>query len=262
MAASTDSRGKGYLAACILLPVSIAFYVYSLTQNVARVEGRVEVNAAGVTRMLKDRAAEEASLDEISDEISGLIRDYVWKKKQSVPGFIAGQIDISDISRTMNKEVKARGQGVIDSMLDIEVPSPPPQVQEVKLLSTIRDLYRGTPTTERDAFLATCILLFTIVFPISKYLALGWILHPASRHKARNLDWLKTWGQWSMGDVFVVAFMVTFLKINTSVISTHELATIHVHVDVLAGMYMFGTAILLGMIASMLVGRYVRETSE
>ena len=257
-----DGRGKGYWTACILLALSIAFYVYSLTQDVARVEGRVEVNAEGVTRMLKERAAQEASLDEISDEISGLIRDYVWKKKQSVPGFIAGQIDISDISRTMNKEVKARGQGVIDSMLDIEVPSPPPQVQEVKLLTTIRDLYRGTPTTERDAFLATCILLFTIVFPIAKFIALGCILHPATANKARKLDWLKTWGQWSMGDVFVVAFMVTFIKINSSVISSHELATIRVHVDVLPAMYLFATAIILGMIATMLVGRYVRESSE
>ena len=56
--------------------------------------------------------------------------------------------------------------------------------------------------------------------------------------------------------------MVTFLKINTSVISTHELATIRVHVDVLPGMYLFATAILLGMIATMLVGRHVRETTE
>ena len=134
-------------------------------------------------------------------------------------------------------------------------------MREIKLLSTIRDLYKGTETSEPDVFLATCILLFTIFFPISKFLALGWILMPASPNKAQVLDWLKTWGQWSMGDVFVVAFMVTFLKINTSVISTTELATIRVHVDVLNGMYIFASAIILSMIASMLVTRYVREVS-
>ena len=253
------NSGLGYRLACILLPVSLVLYAASLTMNVARVEGRVAINETGITEMLKARAAEDVSMDRISDEISGLIRDYVWKKKQDVPGFIAGQIDISDISRTMNKEVKARGKTLIDSMLKIDVPSPAPQVQEIKLLETIRDLYQGTATADRDVFLATCILLFTIFFPISKYLALGWILLPASRHKSRNLNWLKTWGQWSMGDVFVVAFMVTFLKINSSVISTHELAIIRVHVDVLNGMYIFGAAIILSMIASMLVTHYVRE---
>ena len=105
-------------------------------------------------------------------------------------------------------------------------------------------------------------MFFTIFLPISKYLALGWILLPSSQKKVQVLDWLKTWGQWSMGDVFVIAFMVTFMKLNTSVISTSKLADIYVHVDVLNGMYVFGTAIILSMIASMLITHHVKESTS
>ena len=269
--ATADSPRKsdiGFKAACLLLPLSIALYITSLTMNVARIEGIVKVNEEGVSKMVKTQLGDDMPLDMVADEITGLIRDEVWKLKQQasseggLAAAAANQINIGDISRTMNKEVKARGANLIESMMPsvtIQIPDPEPQVQEIKLLETIRDLYKGTDKSESDAFLATSILLFTIFFPISKYLALGWIMVPASQNKARNLNWLKTWGQWSMGDVFVVAFMVTFLKINTSVISTTELATIRVHVDVLNGMYIFGTAIILSMIASMLVTRYVRE---
>ena len=271
--ATADSPRKsdiGFKAACLLLPLSIALYITSLTMNVARVEGIVKVNEEGVSKMMKTQIGDDMPLDTVADEITGLIREEVWKLKQEykskggVEAMAADRINIGDISRTMNKEVKARGANLIETMMPsvtIHVPDPEPQVQEIKLLRTIRDLYMGTKISEPDAFLATCILLFTIFFPISKHLALSWILMPASRGKERVLNWLKTWGQWSMGDVFVVAFMVTFLKINTSVISTTELATIRVHVDVLKGMYIFGGAIILSMIASMLITRYVRKMS-
>ena len=267
--APNGNRGLGYTLACVILPLSIALYTTSLTMNVARIEGIVKVNEEGVSKMVKTQLGDDLPLDMVADEITGMIRDEIWKLKREykskggVEALAADRINIPDITRTMNKEVKARGANLIESMMPksvkIQVPDPEPQVQKIKLIETIRDLYKGTATSYPDAFLATCILLFTIVFPISKYLALGWILLPASQHKARNLNWLKTWGQWSMGDVFVVAFMVTFLKINTSVISTSELATIRVHVDVLNGMYIFGATIILSMISSILVTRYVRE---
>ena len=270
MADSPKKTDIGFQVACLLLPLSIVLYVASLTMNVARVEGHVIVNNEGINEMLKEKAAKEIPLDEASDQISELIRDYVWdmKRQASNEGGLAAaaanQINVGDISRTVNKEVKSRGQPVIESMmpsLNIEIPSPPPEVQEIKLLKTIKDLFLGTETADPDVFLAICILLFTIFFPISKYIALGLIMAPGKRDKARVLDWLKTWGQWSMGDVFVVAFMVTFLKINSSVISSSSLAEVKVHVTVLSGMYIFGGAIVLSMIASMLLTRHVRESA-
>ena len=269
MAESKQNSDTGFQLASVLLPLSIILYVTSLTMNVARVEGHVIVNNEGINEMLKAKAASEIPLDEASDQISELIRDYVWdlKRQASSEGGLAAaaanQINVGDISRTVNKEVKSRGQPVIESMmpsLNIEIPSPDPEVQEIKLLRTIKELFLGTETSEPDVFLAICILLFTIFFPISKYIALGLIMVPGKRDKGRVLDWLKTWGQWSMGDVFVVAFMVTFLKINSSVISSSSLAEVKVHVTVLSGMYIFGGAILLSMIASMLLTRHVRET--
>ncbi|MDP6905328.1 MAG: paraquat-inducible protein A [Verrucomicrobiota bacterium] len=269
----TDSPKKtdmSFQVACLFLPLSIVLYAVSLTMNVARVEGHVIVNNEGINEMLKEKAAKEIPLDEASDQISELIRDYVWdlKRQASSEGGLAAaaanQINVGDISRTVNKEVKSRGQPVIESMmpsLNIEIPSPAPEVQEIKLLETIKDLFLGTETADPDVFLAICILLFTIFFPISKYIALGLIMVPGKRDKARVLNWLKSWGQWSMGDVFVVAFMVTFLKINSSVISSSSLAEVKVHVTVLSGMYVFGSAIILSMIASMLLTRHVSEAA-
>ncbi len=271
MVDSPKKRDTGLQLACLLLPLSIILYVASLTMNVARVEGHVIVNNEGINEMLKEKAASEIPLERASDEISGLIRDYVWdlKRQASSEGGLAAaaanQISVGEISRTVNKEVKARGQPLIESMmpsLNIEIPSPPPEVQEIKLLETIKDLFLGTETSDPDVFLAICILLFTIFFPISKYIALGLVMVPGERDKTRVLDWLKNWGQWSMGDVFVVAFMVTFLKINTTVLNTSSLAEIKVNVTVLNGMYVFGGAIILSMIASMLLTRHVRDKSK
>tara|TARA_B100000427_G_scaffold13314_1_gene10673 strand:+ start:900 stop:1736 length:837 start_codon:yes stop_codon:yes gene_type:complete len=271
MVDSPKKRDTGLQLACLLLPLSIILYVASLTMNVARVEGHVIVNNEGINEMLKEKAASEIPLERASDEISGLIRDYVWdlKRQASSEGGLAAaaanQISVGEISRTVNKEVKARGQPLIESMmpsLNIEIPSPPPEVQEIKLLETIKDLFLGTETSDPDVFLAICILLFTIFFPISKYIALGLVMVPGERDKTRVLDWLKNWGQWSMGDVFVVAFMVTFLKINTTVFNTSSLAEIKVNVTVLNGMYVFGGAIILSMIASMLLTRHVRDKSK
>ncbi len=271
MVDSPKKRDTGLQLAYLLLPLSIILYVASLTMNVARVEGHVIVNNEGINEMLKEKAASEIPLERASDEISGLIRDYVWdlKRQASSEGGLAAaaanQISVGEISRTVNKEVKARGQPLIESMmpsLNIEIPSPPPEVQEIKLLETIKDLFLGTETSDPDVFLAICILLFTIFFPISKYIALGLVMVPGERDKTRVLDWLKNWGQWSMGDVFVVAFMVTFLKINTTVFNTSSLAEIKVNVTVLGGMYVFGGAIILSMIASMLLTRHVRDKSK
>ena len=46
-----------------------------------------------------------------------------------------------------------------------------------------------------------------------------------------------------MGDVFVVAFLVVYLRINSSVVSTGTLADIAVRVDVEPGMYLFAASV-------------------
>ena len=77
MVDSPKKRDTGLQLACLLLPLSIILYVASLTMNVARVEGHVIVNNEGINEMLKEKAASEIPLERASDEISGLMRDYV-----------------------------------------------------------------------------------------------------------------------------------------------------------------------------------------
>ena len=109
---NSQNQGLGYKLACVLLLLSIALYATSLTMNVARVEGRVKINNNGGTEMVDEVVSKMAKeldlselintqltdalpLDQVSDEITGLIREYVWKlKKQasSAWNWIWGQI--------------------------------------------------------------------------------------------------------------------------------------------------------------------------
>lgn len=110
-----------------------------------------------------------------------------------------------------------------------------------RLLSTIRRLYE-----EREWILAIAITAFTIVFPIAKYVGLAFVMI-ARGHGARErvLGWIKNWGQWSMGDVFVVALLVVILRINTAGVS--------LSVRVEPGLYVFAASVILSMIASVLL---------
>jgi paraquat-inducible protein A len=111
----------------------------------------------------------------------------------------------------------------------------------VKLLSTIRTLYQTG-----DIFLAVIITAFTILFPIGKYVALFYVLATETGpRRSRVTGWIKNFGQWSMGDVFVVALLVVILRINSSIAQ--------VRVDVEPGLYFFAASVLTGMFVSVLV---------
>lgn len=106
-----------------------------------------------------------------------------------------------------------------------------------RLLGTIRTLYeRG------DWFLVVAITAFTIVFPVGKYLALGVVLTRRDPARSRWLTWIKNLGQWSMGDVFVVALIVVIVRINSGFAN--------VQVGVEPGLYVFAASVLTSMIVS------------
>ena len=110
------------------------------------------------------------------------------------------------------------------------------------LLKTIRDLY-----TDGQFGLAAIITAFTLIFPIGKYLALAYVYFGNSpRWRGRLLLWVKNLGQWSMGDVFVVALMVVIVRINSSVAE--------ISVEPLPGLWVFAASVLLSMICSSLLG--------
>jgi paraquat-inducible protein A len=107
-----------------------------------------------------------------------------------------------------------------------------------RLLSTIRDLYR-----DGEWVLAIAITAFTIVFPVSKYMGLAYVLFGRTHgRRQRILGWIKNLGQWSMGDVFVVALLVVILRINTAA------TTLRVRVE--PGLFVFAASVLSSMIVS------------
>jgi len=247
---SFANRPFTFKLALLLLPVSMALYATSLTMNVASVAGVVNLDTEGIERELVGELKNNVPVDAISNQISRVIYEVVSER---FPMF-ASQSMYQTIRGAVREKVEERGPQMIASVVpDLDIPQPAPDLRNIKLIQTIRDLWNTGVTG--DAFLAVCLVAFTIFFPITKYIALAWLLFLQAGAPARErvLTWLKSWGQWSMGDVFVVAFMVVFTKINTSVVSTSTLADITVRVGVEPGLYLFAASVLLGMVCSMLV---------
>lgn len=112
-----------------------------------------------------------------------------------------------------------------------------------RLLTVIRDLWQGG-----DVALCIIITAFTILFPVSKYVALFYVMLAHSRPaRAKVLTWIKNLGQWSMGDVFVVATLVVVLRLNTSDSLTN------LTLKVQPGLYVFAASVILSMIVSALL---------
>lgn len=244
---SVAERSTAFKVAVVLLPISIVLYVTSLTMNVALVTGSVTLNADAIRDEIKTKVGSPESLAKVSTGITDVITGVVREK---FPMF-ANPAMLNRISGGVEDQVRQRGPQLVESVVPyVDVPQPEPEVRYMKLLRTIHDLWTG-----HDKFLATCLVMFTIFFPIAKYVALIGLL-AASTHSAmhqRVLWWLKTWGQWSMGDVFVAAFLVVYLRINTGVFGATKLADIAVRVDVEPGLYVFAASVLSAMICSMLL---------
>ncbi len=116
------------------------------------------------------------------------------------------------------------------------------QSDPYSLLRTIRDLYE-----DGERGLAAIITAFTLIFPIGKYLALIYVYFGRKAlWRRRTLLWVKNLGQWSMGDVFVVALMVVIIRINSGVAE--------ISVEPLLGLWVFAGSVLLAMVASALLG--------
>lgn len=247
----TCSKRRLHLSIALLV-VSIGLYMASLSMNVARVIGTVEIDDDGVTQMVSKKLAENTPIDRIAGEVTTVIQELIEEKFPMV----ANPRTFKTVSDTVTGKLRLRGQRLMGELLpSITIEDPPPKVRNIMLFRTIHELFE-----DGEAFLGLAILMFTIFFPVTKYTALVWILMTRSSAAKRVvLRWLKSWGQWSMGDVFVIAFMVVFMKINTSVISSTRLAQIRVKVEVLPGLYLFAASVVLAMIVSMMLTRYVRE---
>jgi len=81
---------------------------------------------------------------------------------------------------------------------------------------------------------------FSIILPLAKIILLFNFLHPNTTHPDRRkklLHLMHDYGRWAMLDVMVVAILIVTVKLGA-------IASIQIH----AGLYIFGTAVLLIML--------------
>ena len=103
---------------------------------------------------------------------------------------------------------------------------------------------------QEDIFLAMVILVFTIVFPIVKYLDLSIRLIAPKALPRKLVQILKDLDKWSMLDVFLVALLILNFKFDTSMVKMElEVGTTYIALSV-----------VLRMISSYLIGR-IRTSS-
>lgn len=91
--------------------------------------------------------------------------------------------------------------------------------------------------SEGEVFLGTVLLLFSIIFPITKNLLLIGLLMRLSYLQAHADGlWhaLSVFGRWSMLDVFIVAVLVCSVKLGMLA-----------HASLMSGLYLFATSVIL-----------------
>lgn len=85
------------------------------------------------------------------------------------------------------------------------------RTESYNLLQTIRNLFR-----DGDNLLGVIIVLFTFVFPLTKFFSLFMGLWGRWREdNSRLYRWMRATGRWSFLDVFVVAILVVMLRVET-----------------------------------------------
>ena len=102
-----------------------------------------------------------------------------------------------------------------------------------------------------DWLLAVILFFFSMVFPFAKLLSLTtlWYRRMSGAERAKTLHWLNLLGKWSMLDVFVVAILIVAAKLR-------DLTQVQPRI----GIYLFGLAIILSMLATTHVERLAKRT--
>ena len=109
--------------------------------------------------------------------------------------------------------------------------------QQSILSGTLELLHHG------NYFVGTIVLLFSLVFPLTKILLLmelSWLEILHQRHKAIGLRLMEFLGKWSMLDVMLLAFLVMLVKLG-------NLVDFHFGPAVVA----FVLCVVMSMVASM-----------
>jgi paraquat-inducible protein A len=86
------------------------------------------------------------------------------------------------------------------------------QHHQSSLIGGILELFRSG-----NLLVGTIILVFSIVFPLAKIIALielSWLGALRQRHQAWTYRWMEQIGKWSMMDVMLLALLVMMIKLS------------------------------------------------
>jgi len=105
---------------------------------------------------------------------------------------------------------------------------------------------------EKEYFIGLLLLVFTLVFPVFKYLFIGFRLINIEFGQQKWVEVLvEIINKWAMLDVFVVALIIVNMKFNSLIIST----------EIEIGTTFFAVSILLLMTASFILKRIEKTTA-
>ena len=119
--------------------------------------------------------------------------------------------------------------GLINPILKNSTMMGPMGKKFIYLIGSVEYFYN-----EKEFFIGTLILIFTFIFPILKYLFIGFRL---VNLKFGQIKWVETLvevvNKWAMLDVFVIALIIVNMKFNTLIISTSiEIGTTYFAISV------------------------------
>ena len=103
---------------------------------------------------------------------------------------------------------------------------------------------------EKEFFIGALILVFTFIFPILKYIFVGFRLINVQFGQTKWVEILvEVVNKWAMLDVFVIALIIVNMKFNTLIIST----------SIEIGTTFFAISVLLLMVASYILRKHEEE---
>lgn len=120
--------------------------------------------------------------------------------------------------------------------------------EEVTLIGSIDLFFEAN-----ERFLGIIIILFTIIFPLIKFIYLYWGIlasQGAITRKVNNA--LSSIGKWSMLDVFIVALLLLNLKMDSEI----------VNMELRSGVWVFSISILMTMVLSLLLSKWSMKHAE
>ncbi|MGB2599717.1 MAG: paraquat-inducible protein A [Candidatus Omnitrophota bacterium] len=106
---------------------------------------------------------------------------------------------------------------------------------------------------DKQPVLAGIIVLFSVIFPITKLSVLLciWGIRLTEKQRKTIMHWIEMLGKWSMLDVFVVAVTVVAVKFGFMI-----------HAEPRVGVYVFASSILVAMGTAGWMGRLIEKTEK